>query len=64
MKRWGNFKIPCLTRHALRIGSPTLEREEDVVDIHKPKPVHSWREFASEILVIVIGIAIVARRLR
>lgn len=28
------------------------------MDIHKPKPVHSWREFASEILVIVIGIAI------
>lgn len=56
--RWGNCNIPCLTWHALQIGSPTLEREEHVVDIHKPKPVHSWREFASEILVIVIGIAI------
>ncbi len=28
------------------------------MDIHKPKPVHSWREFLSEILVVVTGIAI------
>ena len=28
------------------------------MDIHKPKPVHSWREFLSEILVIVVGITI------
>lgn len=28
------------------------------MDIHKPKPVHSWREFFSEILVVVTGIAI------
>lgn len=28
------------------------------MDVHKPKPVHSWREFASEIAVIVIGICI------
>ena len=28
------------------------------MDIHKPKPVHSWREFASEIMVIVIGVVI------
>lgn len=28
------------------------------MDIHKPKPVHSWREFMSEILVIVVGISI------
>jgi len=28
------------------------------MDIHKPKPVHSWSEFASEILVIVVGITI------
>jgi hypothetical protein len=31
---------------------------EPPMDIHKPKPVHSWREFASEIAVIVIGICI------
>lgn len=31
---------------------------EPPMDIHKPKPVHSWREFASEIMVIVIGICI------
>lgn len=28
------------------------------MDIHKPKPVHSWREFFSEIGVIVCGILI------
>jgi hypothetical protein len=28
------------------------------MDIHKPKPVHSWREFVSEIAVIVVGIFI------
>ncbi len=32
--------------------------EEPPVDIHKPKPVHSIREFLSEILVIVTGILI------
>lgn len=34
------------------------EREDRAVDIHKPKPVRSWREFLSEIGVIVIGVAI------
>ncbi|CAN5141591.1 hypothetical protein BH09PSE2_BH09PSE2_25250 [soil metagenome] len=28
------------------------------MDIHKPKPVHSWREFVSEIAVVVVGISI------
>lgn len=28
------------------------------MDIHKPKPVHSWRELLSEIGVVVIGIVI------
>lgn len=28
------------------------------MDIHKPKPVHSWREFVSEIGVIVVGVLI------
>jgi hypothetical protein len=28
------------------------------VDIHKPKPVHSWRELLSEVGVVVIGIVI------
>lgn len=28
------------------------------MDIHKPKAVHSWREFASEIGVIIIGVLI------
>jgi hypothetical protein len=28
------------------------------MEIHKPKPVHSWREFFTEIFVIVIGVLI------
>ncbi|MBV9550396.1 MAG: hypothetical protein JO256_12065 [Alphaproteobacteria bacterium] len=28
------------------------------MEIHKPKPVHSWREFLSEIGVVVIGVCI------
>jgi hypothetical protein len=30
----------------------------DSMEIHKPKPVHNWREFAAEILVIVTGVLI------
>ena len=32
--------------------------EESQVEIHKPKPVHNWRELLTEIGVIVIGIVI------
>jgi len=28
------------------------------MEVHKPKPVHSWREFLSEIGIIVIGVTI------
>lgn len=28
------------------------------MDIHKPKPVHNWREFLSELSVVVLGIGI------
>jgi hypothetical protein len=28
------------------------------MDIHKPKPFHNWREFLSEIMVVVLGISI------
>lgn len=28
------------------------------MDIHKPKPVHSWREFLNEIAIIIIGVLI------
>ena len=28
------------------------------MEIHKPKPVHGWRELLSEIVVIVIGVSI------
>lgn len=44
---------------ALPAADPLVEEgEEAAVDIHKPKPVHSWRELLSEISVIVIGVAI------
>jgi hypothetical protein len=32
--------------------------EEQSVEIHKPKPVHSWRELLTEIGVVVIGVSI------
>jgi hypothetical protein len=32
--------------------------EEPPMEIHKPKPVHSWREFLVEITTIVVGIVI------
>ena len=32
--------------------------EETQVDIHKPKPVHNWREFLTELGTIVLGICI------
>jgi hypothetical protein len=37
--------------------TPTPE-EPPPVEIHKPKPVHNWREFLSEIGVVVLGICI------
>jgi len=36
---------------------PVAETEPPM-DIHKPKPVHNWREFSSEIAVIVVGVMI------
>jgi hypothetical protein len=37
---------------------PPPAPEEPQMEIHKPKPVHSWREFLAEIGVIVIGVLI------
>jgi hypothetical protein len=37
---------------------PDSPATEAPLEIHKPKPVHSWREFLSEIGVIVIGVLI------
>jgi len=40
-------------------ASPPSELGEDAsVEIHRPKPVHNWRELATEVGVIVIGITI------
>ena len=27
------------------------------MDVHKPKPVHTWREFLKEYAIIVLGVA-------
>jgi hypothetical protein len=43
-----------------RTDSPTPNPDEkiDTMDIHKPKPVHNWREFLGEVGIIVIGVLI------
>lgn len=55
------LRAPLITQEAgdvLPVAPSTHEDEGRQVDIHKPKPVHSWREFLSEIGVIVIGVLI------
>ena len=42
---------------ALASLAPAAEAN-DAMEIHKPKPVHNWREFLAEILVIVTGVLI------
>jgi hypothetical protein len=39
-------------------ATETPPPEEPPVEIHKPKPVHSWRELLTEIGVVVIGVCI------
>src|ERR1700752_2010979 len=36
--------------------SEPLPPEEPQVEIHKPKPVHSWREFLKEYIIVVLGV--------
>jgi hypothetical protein len=38
--------------------TPSPPPEEPEVEIHKPKPVHNWRELLTEIGIIVIGVCI------
>jgi hypothetical protein len=38
--------------------TPPPAPEETQVEIHKPKPVHNWREFLGEIAVVVVGVLI------
>jgi hypothetical protein len=41
------------------LAEPTPSPEETPpVEIHKPKPVHNWREFLTELGTIVLGICI------
>ena len=42
---------PTSQRKSVQVRGAALE-------IHKPKPVHSWREFVNEVGVIVIGVVI------
>lgn len=44
--------------HPEHIETSVPVEQEPPLDIHKPKPVHNWREFLSEIGVIVIGVLI------
>jgi hypothetical protein len=39
-------------------ADPTPPPEEPKVEIHKPKPVHNWRELLSEIGIIVVGVIV------
>ncbi|MCP3733971.1 hypothetical protein M9979_03660 [Sphingomonas sp. RP10(2022)] len=65
---WHNGKVGDKGQHEALTSadgapdaSPVLARDvdgEEQLDIHKPKPVHSWREFINEIGVIVIGVLI------
>ncbi|MGZ3270131.1 MAG: hypothetical protein ACXU71_04055 [Croceibacterium sp.] len=43
---------------APRKRAPAPQPAEQSMEIHKPKPIHNWRELASEIGVIVVGILI------
>jgi hypothetical protein len=40
------------------LPAPPPAPEEPPMEIHKPKPVHNWREFLSEVGVVVLGICI------
>lgn len=44
-------------------ATPTPTPEEPPLDIHKPKPVHSWREFLPEIGVIGVLMALTGEQL-
>jgi len=33
--------------------------EDPPMEIHKPKPIHNWREFIKEVGIIVLGACIV-----
>jgi hypothetical protein len=39
-------------------ADPPPPPEEPKVEIHKPKPVHNWRELLSEIGIIVVGVIV------
>ena len=38
--------------------APDVPPKESDMHPHKPKPVHNWREFLTEIGVVVIGVCI------
>jgi hypothetical protein len=37
---------------------PSITEGQDTMHVHKPKPVHGWRELALEIGTIICGIVI------
>ena len=52
----GGKELPLAPAGVLPLKAPEVERQH--LDIHKPKPVHSWREFSGEIGIIVVGVLI------
>lgn len=46
------------TREGVPPSVTPIEEGQQHVEIHKPKPVHNWREFFGEIGIIVIGVLI------
>jgi hypothetical protein len=39
-------------------ADPPPPPKEPDVEIHKPKPIHNWREFLKEVGTIVLGVCV------
>lgn len=54
------FQTDAIARTAVLSGAesaiPVIDETTDAMEIHKPKPIHNWREFFGEIGIIVIGV--------
>src|SRR6185503_13856129 len=52
----GFFTRLAMTDNVEPTPAPEPPPEETDVEIHKPKPVHNWREFLKEYAIIVLGV--------
>jgi hypothetical protein len=55
---WNLFERRLWRYAGMTLRKKAIEGLRAALEIHKPKPVHSWREFANEVGVIVLGIVI------